>query len=60
MTIDEAIDRNEELRGELVWEGKLEKAEAVGLGITALRRVLSFRNMTKIMSETLLPGETEE
>jgi len=57
---DEAIDRNQELKGELLREGHLEKAEAIKLGIEALKRLKISRDPSGVPSFTLLPGETEE
>lgn len=59
MTIDEAIDRNVELKGELVQEGRLEKASAVQLGIEALKGIKKVRKTFRPYVEVPLPGETE-
>lgn len=58
-TIGEAIDRNVELKGELVREGRLEKAASVQLGIEALKRDLDNRRINNHPDQALLPGETE-
>jgi len=58
MPIDEAIDKNVELKGELVKKGRLEKAKAVQLGIEALKVVADSR--VGDFNEKLLPGETKE
>ena len=60
MTIDEAIDRNVELKGELVREGRLEKAKSVQLGIEALKREQAHRQGGIISTPYLLSGETEK
>lgn len=59
MTIDEAIDRNVELKGELVEEGRLEKAEGIHLGNNALifYRRLKALNTGEVQGNFL--GETE-
>lgn len=56
----EAIDRNTELKGELVREGRLEKADAVQLGIEALKRIIDDREHYYPIGCATLPGETEE
>ena len=60
MTIDEAIDRNKELKGELVREGRLEKAEAVQLSIEALRWRAHCERVNSPYQYKPLPGETNE
>lgn len=60
MLLNEAIDRNIELRGELLREGRLEKAEAVSWGIEALKREQSWRQRWPHQSHLPFPGETEE
>lgn len=60
MTLNEAIDRNTELKGELVREGRLEKAEGVRLGIKALERCLRLRSDKHCSPTKLLPGETKD
>ena len=60
MTLEEAIDSNVELKGELVREGRLEKADGVQLGIEALRSKLENRRYGVASSAILLPSETKE
>ena len=56
---DEAIDRNQELKGELLREGHLEKAEAVQMGIEALKREKKWRESGLIFTKPVFyPGET--
>lgn len=60
MKIDEAIDRNVELKAELIREGRLEEAKSVELGIEALEREQYHRSCYPLRSPSLFPGETEE
>jgi hypothetical protein len=60
MTLEEAIDRNKELRGELISEGRLEKADAVQLGIEALEFVKKIVGTLPEWKGFLLPGETRD
>jgi len=60
MTIDEAIDRLTELRGELVGEERSEKSFAVKLGIEALEELQRSRSIMARSTYLLLPGETED
>ncbi|MBA7566308.1 hypothetical protein ES708_07999 [subsurface metagenome] len=60
MTIPEAIDRNVELKGELIREGRLEKADALQLGIEALKAFMVYRSRQPVNLQFLLPGETED
>lgn len=59
MLLGEAIARNVELRGELLSEGRLEKAAGVQLGIEALKREVEWRKLQSFMPVHLLPGETK-
>ena len=59
MTLDEAIDRNVELKGELAREGRLMKAASVQLGIEALKREEYYRHRVPRRDIVLLLGETE-
>lgn len=60
ITIDEALDRNKELRGELIREGRIEKANAVQLGIEALKEIKAARTYSVGLIPETLPGETKE
>lgn len=60
MKLEEAIDRNKELKGELLREGRLEKAEAIQLDIEALERVKWHKEQHQFGYYELLPGETED
>lgn len=60
MIIKNAIARNTELKGELVRDGRLEKAEGVQLGIEALKHLVAWRAALPLADPQLLPGETEE
>ena len=60
MRIENAIDRAKEGRGELEREGRLEEAEAVQLGMEAMRWVLESRNCEWTWGARKLPSETEE
>lgn len=60
LTLDEAIDRNVELKGELAREGRLMKVAGVKLGIEALKRIKRQRPEGFNFEAVLLPGETEE
>ena len=60
MKIEQAIDRNEELKGELITEGRLEKAVSVQLAIEALKRILYLRKDMDCPHYLTLPGETSE
>lgn len=60
ITIDQAIDRNIELKAELIKEGRLEKADAVQLGIETLKREQHRRKYDIHLPVELLPGETKD
>lgn len=60
MTLDEAIDRNEELRSELIRYGRLGMAKSVGLSIEALKLVKEYYNYFIREGVVPLPGETEK
>jgi len=60
MTIEKAILKLFELKGELQEEGRLEKVAAVWLGIEVLRRLQEGRAKGYDFFAHLLPGETEE
>lgn len=60
MKLEKAIDRNKELKGELLREGRLEKANAVQLGIEAMKEVKRARNGDPALDGELLPGETKD
>jgi len=60
MTLDEAIDCNKELRGELLSEGRLRKAKAVLLAIEGLKLIKHLRSDSYIKRVGPLIGETEE
>jgi len=60
MTIDHAIQRNVELKGELLREGRIEKAEAVKLGLEALEEVKRLRSYKAFHIVKTLPGETTD
>jgi len=57
VNIEKAIDRNVELKGELTREGRLEKAEAVQLGIEALKRTKENRSGWGWFDRVALKGE---
>jgi len=59
MTLEEAIDRNVELKGELVREGRLEKAKSVQLSIEAMKAILTFFPYPHNYIGGPLPGETK-
>lgn len=60
MTLEEAIDRNVELTGELIEEERWAKARAIKLGIEALKDKVKARRHGHAYSSRLLPGETKE
>lgn len=60
MKIDEAIDWNKEMMDELIREGRTEKANAIKLGIEALKLVKRLRHPEFLRYLCLLPGETED
>lgn len=60
MQLDEAIDRNTELEGELIREGRLEKAKSVRLGVEALKLIIRYRTFVAVDAVRLLPGETKD
>jgi len=60
MNLEKAIDRNVELKGELVREGRLEKAEGVQLGIEAIKRLQQYRFVRPNGFDKPLPGETKD
>lgn len=60
MTLDKAISRNVELKGELIREGRLEKAKGVQLGIEALDAIEAWRNIEDNVDLMHLPSETED
>lgn len=59
-TIDEAIKANEDTVELLTEKGLVIKAEAVQLGIEALKRVRAARDTPAGLSFAPLPGEKEE
>lgn len=60
MTIDEAINSNVELKGELIREGWMRRSMAVQLGIEALKQTEESRKIGLPQLRHLLPGETTE
>lgn len=59
MTLDWAIQCNEALRKDLVVKDLPATAEAVGLGIEALKLVKELRECMPGFAVKLLPGETK-
>ena len=62
MTLEEAIGHNKEVKRMVSQEAGMyhpEKAEAVQLGIEALKRELEQRDFALFGTFTLLPDETE-
>ena len=60
MTIDEAIEINEDQRESLLERGLPVSAEAAKLGIEALKLVKELRECMPGSAVKLLPGETED
>lgn len=60
MTIDEAVNRLIELKSELKEDKRLEKAEAVLLGIEGLKAIRADRCGDASLLNRDLPGETEK
>ena len=60
MKLKEAIAWNEELKGELIREGRLEKAEGVQICIEAAVAWRQYRNKKAPANFYLLPGETKD
>lgn len=60
MNLDKAVDRNKELKAELVREGRLEKAQGIQLGIEAIERLQDARDTDFYDLDEPLLGETED
>ena len=60
MTIDEAIKRNTNIQIEFLPLPRHEDWKAVQLGIAALKRTQTLRQLARQENIRLLPGETEE